>query len=328
MVKRALLIGCNYQAVPQARLYGCINDIVAVRNVLVDAYGYPVNNIVLLRDDVPANKAALPTRANILAAMDAVLTASNNANDEVWIHYSGHGTQVRDTNGDEPDGADEAIVPCDFTTAGMITDDTLFDLLNQKAKCRVLLFFDSCHSGSVCDLQYNRNFQNGTVVSSVLPNRAISRNPNITLLSGCRDPQTSADTYSAVQALGVGAFTNALLECLRKNDHNVDIKKLHVDVCVYLQSSGYDQVPALSSSASVPAYSFVRNNIAQTLRLPTPVRPAPSFVSQTVFAPVKPMQFTTPPNKKTVPPPASTPKTVHMMTSVMHDVLSLQQRLQ
>jgi hypothetical protein len=160
----------------------------------------------------------------------------------------------------------------------MIMDDTLFDLL-KSSKCRVLAFFDSCHSGTVCDLQYIRNYNNGAITQG-MNNARVIPNPNIIMMSGCRDVQTSADAYSVVQALGVGAFTNALLESLRANDHSVEINKLFADTCAYLKANGYDQIPALSSTIPTPSYAFVRNNAGQTLKV----------VSTSV--PTVPMKFT------------------------------------
>ena len=188
MVKRALLIGSNYTATPQATLYGCINDIVNVRNVLVDAYGYLPANIVMLRDD---DKNRLPTKINIMNNLTQIIKSSSPS-DEIWIHYSGHGTQLRDANGDEAEGLDEAIVPCDFYTAGMISDDEIFNVIS-KATCRLLIFFDSCHSGTAVDLQYVANYNNGIIAKSVNGRKNIA-NPNIVMISGCRDAQTSADS--------------------------------------------------------------------------------------------------------------------------------------
>lgn len=39
--------------------------------------------------------------------------------------HAGHGTRVHDTVGDEPDGMNEAICPCDFKQAGYIVDDEM-----------------------------------------------------------------------------------------------------------------------------------------------------------------------------------------------------------
>lgn len=42
-----------------------------------------------------------------------------------FFHYSGHGGQVKDEDGDDEDGFDETIMPIDFTTKGQIIDDEL-----------------------------------------------------------------------------------------------------------------------------------------------------------------------------------------------------------
>lgn len=252
-IKRAILIGSNYTSTPSAKLQGCINDILNVSNMLIDAYGYKPADITYLRDDV---KTSLPTRANILNTLKSVMASSANYS-ELWIHYSGHGTQVRDTNGDEADGMDEAIVPSDFMTAGMITDDELYAILN-TSKCRTLIFFDSCHSGSACDLPYSINYTNGAFTKSVSSRNTSMNNPNIIMMSGCRDPQTSADAFNNTSKLPEGAFTMTLLAALRKNDHTADIMKIYGDVCGSLITQRFTQIPVLSSSVVNPSYSFTR----------------------------------------------------------------------
>ena len=37
--------------------------------------------------------------------------------DSLFLHYSGHGTQNKDVEGDEVDGQDEVIIPVDFKKA-------------------------------------------------------------------------------------------------------------------------------------------------------------------------------------------------------------------
>jgi hypothetical protein len=252
MSKRALLIGCNYTATPSVQLQGCINDIVNIRNMLIDAYGYQDSNIYMLRDD---DKNRLPTRANILSSLSSIISSSNST-DTVWIHYSGHGTQIRDTNGDESDKLDECIVPSNYNIAGFITDDDLVSII-QNAKCQLILCFDSCNSGTVCDLQYSMNYSNG-VFNTVINNSKIITDTNIIMLSGSRDTQTSADAYDSLARQGCGAFTHSLIEALRMNSHNVDLLKLYADLCVYLSKSGFTQIPVLSSTIAKPSYKFAR----------------------------------------------------------------------
>ena len=254
MPKRALLIGCNYTATPAVQLSGCINDVVNVRNTLIDAYGYPDSNIFMLRDD---DKLRLPTKANILTSLSQIVAISQPS-DMVWVHYSGHGTQIRDTNGDEVDKLDECIVPCNYNVAGIITDDELYAIIN-NAKCQMMICFDSCNSGTVCDLQYSINYNNGVLVKSANSTRSVA-NPNIIMMSGCRDPQTSADAYDNMAKKGVGAFTQTLLETLRISDHNIAILPLYTKLCANLKAYGFTQIPVLSSSALTPVFQFARSN--------------------------------------------------------------------
>lgn len=254
MSKRALLIGINYTATPSVQLGGCINDIVNVRNTLIDAYGYKNSNICMLRDD---DASRLPTRKNIMYFLAQLINIST-ANDVVWIHYSGHGMQIRDTNGDESDGFDECIVPCNYNTDGVISDDELFAVI-KNAKCRLMLCFDSCNSGTVCDLQYSMNYTNGKL-SKTLNNSRTFANTNVVMFSGCRDTQTSADAYSEMAKQGVGAFTDAFLETLRENDHTISILPFYSNLCARLKTSGFAQIPVLSSSNASPNFQFARSN--------------------------------------------------------------------
>lgn len=260
MSKRAFLVGCNYTAMPSIQLSGCINDIVNVRNTLIDAYGYSDANIYTLRDD---DNARMPNKANIMRTLSQLVSISKPT-DTLWFHYSGHGTRIRDTNGDEVDGFDECIVPCDYNTAGVITDDELFSII-RNAKCRMIICLDSCHSGSGCDLQYAVNYSNGTLIRSITSRTRSIANANIIMLSGCRDEQTSADAYDTVSKRGVGAFTHTLLETLRLNDHNIDILPLYTRLCANLKMSGFTQIPVLSSSSSSVTFRFARTNVLSSV---------------------------------------------------------------
>ena len=64
----------------------------------------------------------------------------------LFFHYSGHGGQVADKDGDEEDGFDETILPCDYSTAGQLTDDKLFSIMIQPlpAGARFTSVMDCC----------------------------------------------------------------------------------------------------------------------------------------------------------------------------------------
>jgi hypothetical protein len=89
------------------------------------------------------------TRAGILAALDA-FAATVEPGDVVYFHYSGHGSQVADQNGDEPDGLDETICPHDARSEDVpdITDDELDVFVGKLQDASVVVVLDSCHSGT------------------------------------------------------------------------------------------------------------------------------------------------------------------------------------
>jgi hypothetical protein len=253
-MKKALLVGINYKSIQGAALNGCINDIVNISEVLIDTYDYYLKDIIQLRDDVN-NSTIMPTRANILTCLSALVAQSANLS-ELWFHYSGHGSQIRDMNGDETDRLDEVLVPVDFQKSGFIVDDEIFSIV-KNSKCKTILIFDSCHSGSMCDLQWNYQYTNGSILKTMTTNKMIT-NPNVFCFSGCKDPETSADAYSAEKKMGVGAFTDTFIRCLRANRMNVDILKLYSDISVAIKQSGFTQSPSFSCSSPSPSYKFVR----------------------------------------------------------------------
>ena len=46
------------------------------------------------------------------------LVSGAQPNDSLFFHYSGHGSQTYDSDGDEVDGNDETICPVDYDSAG------------------------------------------------------------------------------------------------------------------------------------------------------------------------------------------------------------------
>ncbi|KAF8917434.1 caspase domain-containing protein [Mucidula mucida] len=151
--KKALCIGINYKG-QRGELAGCINDARNIQNFLCRHFGYKMEDIVMLTDDA-RNPRQLPTRDNILQAMQWLVKGAH-PNDSLFFHYSGHGGQTKDLDGDEADGYDEVIYPLDHERAGHIVDDIIHDIMVKPlpAGCRLTAIFDSCHSGSAMDLPY------------------------------------------------------------------------------------------------------------------------------------------------------------------------------
>lgn len=257
MSKKALLVGCNYYNTPN-QLNGCIEDIINIRNLLINVYGYNSSDIILLHDNTSPDFIAsdgLPTYANIVNGLRNLVNASSSSS-EIWFHYSGHGTYIKDMNRDETDGMDECIVPVDYGKSGFIVDDTILSIIKKTdSKCRAILLFDSCFSGTVCDLPYLFTSY-PTYYKWTKTNNAIVSNKQIYMFSGCKDNQTSSDVYDDSTQKNYGAFTQTFIECLKSRGYSANLFTLHRDICSSLKSNKFTQIPLLSSTTNSPNFTL------------------------------------------------------------------------
>lgn len=121
--RRAVLIGINYTG-QQGQLSGCHGDVFNMYNYIQDYYGFQDEDITVLIDDGDHEQ---PTKAAILRAYRDIVQKTRPG-DAIFLQFSGHGTKVKDLNGDEDDGFDEALLPVDYKRAGLIIDDELHDI--------------------------------------------------------------------------------------------------------------------------------------------------------------------------------------------------------
>ena len=299
-MKRALLIGINYVGT-NAALRGCINDIDNVAAYLQSARGYSSASCIVL-SDVAARK---PTRANILAAFGELLQGVR-AGDELWFHYSGHGSLQRDLNGDEESGADSCICPLDYNQAGLISDDVVRASLAERvpAGVRLYIVLDMCHSGTGCDLRYK--FDDTSYLLNAAAPAPSAYDPNawalrqtsyefkrhaktageVYCISGCQDTQTSADAYLGGQA--AGALTHSLLASLKANPaSSYKWKHLLKDVCCRERVGRFTQITSLTSGTPLNLEDGVFLAPAPA-PAPAPVVPVPVPAPVVPVVPVKP----------------------------------------
>jgi hypothetical protein len=136
MPKKALLVGIN-----EKPLRGCLNDVKAMRDLLVDLYGFQAEGIRMLTDSAATTQA-------IVDGLDWLAQGGNEQAVRVF-HYAGHGHSIPDKSGDESDGKDEALAPYDHHARGYLIDDKLGELYDRfGANSNLTLIMDSCHSGS------------------------------------------------------------------------------------------------------------------------------------------------------------------------------------
>ena len=236
--KRALLVGINYIGT-DAELGGCINDVKKVRQMLLGE-GFDDRNIVMLTEE--EKKPRKPTEWNIVRWLMWLIRLARDG-DVLYFHFSGHGSYVRDTSGDERDRRDECLVPLDYLKSGMITDDVIKRIIMQVGKeVNLYMIFDCCHSGTLADLPYKYNENNRVIVNK----RNIVPKCNVVMISGCKDSQTSADAWFREEKRYEGALTNTYLRVLKSYDNEVSYKILLGKVRRILKLKEFTQIPQLS----------------------------------------------------------------------------------
>jgi len=251
--KFAVLIGINkYDPNLNADLNGCVNDVKGMYEILIKRYGFKPDNIRILTDE-------RATGSNIMHRM-AWLVDHIVAGDELVLHYSGHGSQIRDRGVEDEleDQLDEILCPHDLDWNNPLTDDDIGNILNTKADGVFFTFIcDSCHSGSI-DKTIEFSGSNPNKIRYIRPPvdirmRSIDRELPIikvgesigndhVLLSGCKDNQTSADAY--IDDKWQGAMTSSLLQTLSTNP-NRNWESVHADIISILNVGGFTQKPQL-----------------------------------------------------------------------------------
>ena len=198
---------------------------------MLDRLGFERDNIDCLLDEAATYDAILNTMDNLILKAEA--------GDQIYVHFSCHGQQITDQNGDEvlanpKDRYDESIVPYDANVAygwnGYKGDHHMRDdVLNnyfarlQKAVGRkgyVLVIYDACHSGDMDRISddgetypYRGTFdafeQPYTGNGIATPNESVSWMS----ISACKDFQTNFEVE--INGQRFGRLSYAIGQCLR-----------------------------------------------------------------------------------------------------------------
>lgn len=269
MAKRALLIGINRYQVAGADLRGCVNDVTDLRAALVECHGFSQQDITVLTDGAATKKAM----------QDGIetLVRESKKGDVALLHYSGHGSNVPDDNGDESDGRDEILCPTDLDWDDPFRDDwlrTTFDGL--RAGVSFTAIMDCCHSGTntrailppdapikerylpspwgLKEVESGRDLPRKVTKELRRSARPARKSADIVeadlpevLITGCRDTQTSADAF--INNRYNGALTFALVEAIRAGKGKLTYRELHHRASGVLKTRKFDQVPQLEGRA-------------------------------------------------------------------------------
>ena len=291
----ALLIGINFyesvETYPQMykNLGGCVRDIDLVDKYLREDLEIPQAQIWKLvapieeSNELAAIRSArnnlLPTYGNIVKAF-AEITATANAGDRVYIHYSGHGgravTIYPELQGAERE--DEGIVPMDIgNNDGRYLRDveiaTLLKRITEKG-CITTVIFDSCHSGGAtrgdCAIRGSANdeidraarsqeslvasreelIKNWKILTQSDPELSAGWLPNsndYVFLAACR-PSEFAYEYAVNGGERNGALTYWMMDTLTSSNSVLTYKSLYSRVKGMIQSKFPQQLPILTGN--------------------------------------------------------------------------------
>ena len=245
-------------------LAGCIND-ARDMNQIATQLGYAATLMLDAEASASEVTRVIGQAARQLASGDTCL-----------VTYSGHGSQINDVTGDEPDGKDETWVLWDR----QLLDDELNGLWSGfEAGVRIFVLSDSCHSGTVARvMSFQKKFKSpefaaqydrpanappriraadpAAIQANYLANRShyevsqwthrASVNASVTLISGCQDNQLSSDGDAN------GLFTQRLKEVWNGGAFSGNYAQFHSAIVARMPS---DQTPNLfRSGVGNPAF--------------------------------------------------------------------------
>ncbi|KAI0353866.1 hypothetical protein OH77DRAFT_554558 [Trametes cingulata] len=163
-VQKALVIGINYTAGHVGGQLQCAHrDAREWRDLLMETYNYRDEDITLMLDEEGWKPELLPTKKNILAQIAKLVDGlQRNSGDRIVFFYAGHTGQLPSDSINEEDGFDECLHPAyhkswtsDQEPEIILDNDLrrhLVDPLPEGASLTAI--FDSCHSGTLLDLDH------------------------------------------------------------------------------------------------------------------------------------------------------------------------------
>jgi hypothetical protein len=236
--RRALLFGINKYGNGND-LSGCLNDLDDVEKKLNNEFsGF---DILKFKDAQVTCNNFFNTIKNAISVMCS--------GDVLYIHYSGHGTQIPSSQ--EVNGYHEAL----YLVDGVFIDDQFQTLQEMTpSEVTVVVKLDSCFSGDMLREFNPRYIRNrfmpmpGVEVRHKVMKKIIGAKTAALkwiVISGCSEEQTSADAY--INGRYNGAFTYFdNLSYNAKSTYQSEIDNLHI----YLPSNEYDQAPTLDGDSN------------------------------------------------------------------------------
>jgi metacaspase-1 len=247
----------------------CAPDVAAIRELLIRRFDFTDDEITVL--DAPEQT----TRAGIVSAFREQLIAAAKPGDLIYFHYSGHGSELPDQDGDELDGLDECLVPSDYVSrqdgSGNLRDDTLAGLLEELAATgasNVTLSFDCCFSGTATragrTLLRGRGWEGPAAVRGAEEDATTAPVDagDFVVLSATSQGQTAGE-YVDDAGRSMGLFSHALIRAAAELGSEATYRDLYESLAGFMARETRTQTPQLEGR-------FDRLLFGTGIRPPTP----------------------------------------------------------
>lgn len=280
--KVAFLSGIRAYRSGVTELRGATGDVDKMYHLLTEAYGFPPENICVL-------KGSKASYAGFKASFEsALINRDLKSDDAVVIFFAGHGSQLADIVGkdtnqikDEIDGKDETLYLYDSETSTREADtdvpqlrDDEFNAMIARVYAKttnITVLLDSCNSGSATralDSPYTNRFvapsdEELEEISRVGVGGRAARGSETGVMSLESMPDlvvfsASTDGQSALETGGSGLFTDAIINTLVNTDNPcVTYAELEIRVRGHLAKRS-DQIPLLQGGSSKCVFSSER----------------------------------------------------------------------
>lgn len=262
MTKKAVVVGIDKYYNPAWNLQGCVLDAAIMSGILQDHFHFPRDNIRLVLDE-------RATKINIEKRLDWLVRDAKEG-DVLVFFYAGHGSQVRDRDGDElEDFMDEILCPHDLDWDDPLSDDILHTYFARvPSGANLTIVFDCCHSGTstrslFVPVSPEGEIQGEPVYKKVrylkppidieyrsrgisLKTRRIGETvikANHMLLAACASHQEAQEKHFAGRTRG--AFSYYLERCLKRENWELTYRQVHEGTLTRLRDNGFIQIPQL-----------------------------------------------------------------------------------
>jgi len=254
--RRVLLVGINHYELPLnttlppcrekglPNLEGCLNDVQAMKEILITNFGFVEKNIITLTDQ----KAC---RDGILCTFQKHLIDGVQKDDICLFYFSGHGSWMKNSALEEGSNKrDESIVPYDwYKGVPDIRDKELKRLFNHALDKggRLTVIVDACYSGSISRGARKRgNRQAPPNKCDANKNEAKGlQDPSergAVILSAAQEWEEALEIKDKTQNSKRGLFSWALTKALKDSTCFEPVGNLILRIDALMQSEGREQL--------------------------------------------------------------------------------------